>query len=225
MKKDVKIFNFKDNQIRMEMINGEPYFCGLDVCNALSIKNNRNVITRLQDGVHTVDVIDKMGRKQAVSYVNEPNLYKIALQSRKPEAEPFVNWVCKVVLPSIREYGQYVNPVQPVEVQSYTRSLPSGKKEIVLSEKAKAEIGGIFKACMPKILKDEFRERRISAEGIDKILEYERIKTEESRKYGYMLSEDEKLLIEHFRKKEEEIPLKYLFPLAMWNCAVPKKKK
>ena len=37
---------------------------------------------------------------------------------------------------------------KPVTVQEHTRALPSGKKEIVLSEKAKQEIGGIVKACL-----------------------------------------------------------------------------
>ena len=37
---------------------------------------------------------------------------------------------------------------KPVLVSEHTRALPSGKREIVLSEKAKAEIGGIVKACL-----------------------------------------------------------------------------
>lgn len=37
---------------------------------------------------------------------------------------------------------------KPVTVSEHTRALPSGKKEIVLSEKAKQEIGGIVKACL-----------------------------------------------------------------------------
>ena len=42
-----------------------------------------------------------------------------------------------------------------VAVKEHVRSKPSGKKEIVLSEKAKTEIGGIVKACAPKALSDE----------------------------------------------------------------------
>ena len=41
---------------------------------------------------------------------------------------------------------------KPVGVVAHTRSLPSGKKEIVLSEKAKAEIGGIVKNCLAAAL-------------------------------------------------------------------------
>ena len=41
-----------------------------------------------------------------------------------------------------------VYPCGEVNVREHTRSLPSGKKEIVLSEKAKSEIGGIVKNCL-----------------------------------------------------------------------------
>ena len=36
---------------------------------------------------------------------------------------------------------------KPVEVVAHNRALPSGKKEIVLSEKAKTEISGLVKTC------------------------------------------------------------------------------
>lgn len=42
-----------------------------------------------------------------------------------------------------------------VNVREHTRSLPSGKKEIVLSEKAKTEIGGIVKSCMAAAIREE----------------------------------------------------------------------
>ena len=44
--------------------------------------------------------------------------------------------------------AQLAAPDKPVTVAEHQRSLPSGKKEIVLSEKAKQEIGGIVKACL-----------------------------------------------------------------------------
>lgn len=43
---------------------------------------------------------------------------------------------------------------KPVTVSEHTRALPSGKKEIVLSEKAREEIGGIVKAVVVKALSD-----------------------------------------------------------------------
>ena len=45
-----------------------------------------------------------------------------------------------------------IYPCGEVNVREHTRSLPSGRKEIVLSEKAKAEIGGIVKNCLAAAL-------------------------------------------------------------------------
>lgn len=48
-----------------------------------------------------------------------------------------------------------IYPCGEVNVREHTRSLPSGKKEIVLSEKAKAEIGGIVKNCLAAALEEK----------------------------------------------------------------------
>ncbi len=95
-------------EIRTEMVNGEPWFCLSDVCKALEITNSRNIKARLkEDGVHSMDIIDSMGRKQEATFVNEANLYKTIFQSRKESAERFTDWVTSEVLPTIRKTGSY----------------------------------------------------------------------------------------------------------------------
>ncbi|MFV0627007.1 MAG: Bro-N domain-containing protein [Alphaproteobacteria bacterium] len=155
MTNSLTIFNFKNNQVRAELVNNEPYFCGVDVCEALSIKNNRNVIARLKDGVRTVDTIDNLGRTQSVSFINEKNVYKVAFQSRKPEAEAFTDWVCEEVLPSIRKTGSYSTSNDLVKVSTHLRKKPSSKREIVLSSKARQEIGGIIKSVVNHALDEK----------------------------------------------------------------------
>lgn len=39
--------------------------------------------------------------------INEPGLYRLIFQSRKPEAEKFKRWVFHDVLPQIRKTGSY----------------------------------------------------------------------------------------------------------------------
>lgn len=50
-----------------------------------------------------------MGQKlsKKLVYINEKNLYKVIMCSDKPQAEPFQDWVCGEVLPSIRKTGSY----------------------------------------------------------------------------------------------------------------------
>ena len=43
-----------------------------------------------------------------LTFINEKNLYKVIMRSDKPQAEPFQDWVCGEVLPSIRKHGAYM---------------------------------------------------------------------------------------------------------------------
>lgn len=86
----------------------EPYFCMVDICKALEIKNVSDAKTRMkEDGVVTAEVIDSLGRKQNANFVNESNMYKLIFQSRKESAERFTDWVTNEILPSVRKHGIY----------------------------------------------------------------------------------------------------------------------
>lgn len=156
MTNEITVFNFNENQIRTQIHNGEPYFCLADVCRVLELKNSR-MTTSVKD-VKTFYTLTPKG-KQNINYVNEPNLYRLIFRSNKPQAEIFADWVYSEVLPSIRKTGSYSVTDKPVIVSEHTRALPSPKKEIVLSEKAKTEIGGIVKAVVGKSVEDYFNDR------------------------------------------------------------------
>ena len=104
--------NFKNNEfgeVRTSIINGEPYFSLNDVCRILEIKNSRQAKTRLNSkGVISNDILTNGGVQKA-DFINESNLYKLAFQSRKPQAERFTDWVTSEVLPAIRKHGAYMS--------------------------------------------------------------------------------------------------------------------
>lgn len=105
-----EIFN-KENlgSIRTAVVNGEPWFCLKDACDILGIKNHKDLRKRLNPkGVDSIDTLTK-GGKQALLYVDEPNLYKAIMQSRKKEAEVFSDWIFYEVIPAIRKHGYYSN--------------------------------------------------------------------------------------------------------------------
>lgn len=105
-----EIFN-KENlgSIRTAVVDGEPWFCLKDACDILGIKNHKDLRKRLNPkGVDSIDTLTK-GGKQALLYVDEPNLYKAIMQSRKKEAEVFSDWIFYEVIPSIRKHGYYSN--------------------------------------------------------------------------------------------------------------------
>lgn len=90
---------------------GEPWFCAKDVCDVLGYTNSRKAIADhcRAKGVTNRDTLTE-GGFQALSFINEGNLYRLIIKSRKPEAERFESWVCDEVLPTIRKTGQYVAP-------------------------------------------------------------------------------------------------------------------
>lgn len=106
---DVSIFRHKQfGEIRTTGTPGNPLFCLNDICKVLELDQPSRVKSRLKDdGVTQIKVIDKLGREQQATFVNEQNLYRVIMRSDKPQAEAFQDWVCGEVLPSIRKHGAY----------------------------------------------------------------------------------------------------------------------
>ncbi|NQY27510.1 MAG: Bro-N domain-containing protein [Piscirickettsiaceae bacterium] len=44
------------------------------------------------------------GEREAI-FINEPGLYRLIFRSNKPKAIEFSNWVCREVLPTLRNNG------------------------------------------------------------------------------------------------------------------------
>ncbi len=87
--------------------DGEPRFCLADVCRVLGVQV-QNTKRRLNvRGVYSINTPTN-GGEQSLLFVSEQNLYKVIMRSDKPQAEPFQDWVCGEVLPSIRKTGGYI---------------------------------------------------------------------------------------------------------------------
>ena len=114
-------FNFVMHSVRVIMIGGIPWFVAVDVCDALTINNNRMALERLDEDEKGVSSIDTLGGIQDLSIINESGLYSLILTSRKPEAKKFKKWVTSEVLPAIRKTGRYEAPA-PVPVRKPIRS-------------------------------------------------------------------------------------------------------
>lgn len=102
-------FNFNSLTVRIITDEtGEPWFLANDVCAVLGYANPRQTVERhcRKGGVSKRDTPTESGA-QEMTYINEGNLYRLIIKSRKPEAEPFETWVCDDVLPTIRKTGKY----------------------------------------------------------------------------------------------------------------------
>lgn len=91
------------------VVDGEPWFRLKDVCEILGLSNITEVKKRLNEkGLSSIEVLTNGGKQQAL-YIDEPNLYKAIMQSRKKEAEVFSDWIFYEVIPTIRKHGYYSN--------------------------------------------------------------------------------------------------------------------
>ncbi|AWY19947.1 ORF6C domain-containing protein [Moraxella bovis] len=117
-------FDFQSQTVRVELKNGEPLFCLTDVATILDISNaNPSRFNLDEAGVHKMYISYESGKKQ-VTFINEPNLYRVIFRSNKAEAVKFQNWVFDEVLPSIRKTGQYrhtISTEQQAQIQKCVR--------------------------------------------------------------------------------------------------------
>lgn len=129
---ELKIFNNSEfGQVRTIVLDGEPWFCMVDICKSLDIGNVSQAKTRLkEDGVIINEVIDSIGRKQNTNFINESNMYKLVFQSRKESAERFSDWVTDEVLPTIRKTGGYLNNTD-LFINTYFDDIPEEQKNLV----------------------------------------------------------------------------------------------
>lgn len=100
-------YTFRDNNVRIEMVNNEPWFVAKDVCEVLDIKNSRDAVSRLDEDEKASVGISDGSQIRNMSVVNESGLYQLVFSSNKQEAKEFRKWVTAEVLPSIRKHGVY----------------------------------------------------------------------------------------------------------------------
>jgi prophage antirepressor-like protein len=115
-------FSFEGtHEVQVLMINNEPYFVAVDVCNILGLSNPSDRLKNtLEPCEYLPYVQNRAGQNRTVNVVSESGLYALIFQSRKPVAKTFRKWVTSEVLPSIRKTGYYgIQPGGYVTEQEY----------------------------------------------------------------------------------------------------------
>lgn len=112
MQNNQLIKNFDFNGFGVRVITNaqdQVFFVAKDVCDVLGYSKASSTIVQThckKEGV-TKMVIPSDGGNQEQFLINEGNLYRLVLKSKKKEAEKFESWVCDEVLPAIRKTGRY----------------------------------------------------------------------------------------------------------------------
>lgn len=104
------VFDFNSLPIRtITDEKGDPWFVAKDVCAILGHSRPGIAVKDhcRQDGTTKRCLIDRIGRKQETLFINEGNLFRLIIKSKKPEAEKFERLVMEEILPAIRKTGSY----------------------------------------------------------------------------------------------------------------------
>ena len=140
----IQTFNFHSKEVRTATdLNGDVYFCLTDVADVLEISNaNPSRFNLDEAGVHKMYISYPSGSKQ-VTFINEPNLYRVIFRSNKEQAKQFQDWVFNEVLPTIRKTGAYMSeppqPVQPVPL-TFAEALRAYADEVEAHERTQQQL-------------------------------------------------------------------------------------
>lgn len=114
---DVLVFsNSEFGNIRTVTVNGEPWFVGKDIAEALGYSNaSKAVMNHVDDEDKQFlmcDIADSQNGnvltgQSKTAIINESGLYSLILSSKLPNAKKFKRWVTSEVLPAIRKTGHY----------------------------------------------------------------------------------------------------------------------
>lgn len=132
----LSVLNFQESHnVRIVIINDEPWFVAQDVCQILELSNPTEALKSLDDDERSKF---NLGRQGETNIINESGLTCLILRSRKAVTKGtvqhrFRKWVTSEVLPSIRKTGQYTAPVK-VEKRDYlTQSDMMNIKRLIYS--------------------------------------------------------------------------------------------
>lgn len=155
------LVQFNNHNIQIIERTNQLWLSSGDIALALGYEKTKSITNLYNNHKEEFDgmseVIDSvtsnsMSRRQRI--FNREGAWLIGMFARTPKAAEFRKWVLKV-LGAVADGANNAQTDKPVTVSEHTRSLPSGKKEIVLSEKAKTEIGGIVKSCVAFAVREE----------------------------------------------------------------------
>lgn len=137
--------------------DGEPWFVGKDVAEALGYGKGKSLANAVANHVDAEDkgVTEMMtpGGAQKMTIINESGLYSLILSSKLPTAKKFKHWVTSEVLPAIRKTGGYI-PVNPgmSDMEVLARAVLISQKTIGALKEQNRQLETENEAMKPKAL-------------------------------------------------------------------------
>jgi anti-repressor protein len=139
---DLTRFNFNGWDVRAVVIENDPWFVAVDVCNVLGLGNPTEAVRPLDFDEKSTLRISEGGPEANI--VNEAGLYTFIIRSNKSEAKAFRKWITHDVLPSIRKHGIYATPAtieaMLADPDTMIKTLQVLKEERALRQQAEQQL-------------------------------------------------------------------------------------
>lgn len=167
MNDSTEIFkNEEFGKIRIEVLNGNPWFVGKDVAVALCYKDTDQALRKHVDAEDKqTRQIDGLGQRRRFIMINESGLYALIFGSKLESAKRFKRWVTAEVLPAIRKMGSY-------DIKGEAKVLPQTKEAVTVMSKADEKILAYNRGIVLGVFRHELEEdstleifERLSARG------------------------------------------------------------
>ncbi|UXA36840.1 MULTISPECIES: BRO family protein [Pseudomonas] len=138
----VNLFNFEGFDVRVVLVDGEPWFSARDVAEGLGYSNPQKAVRDHCKSPRPVGVNDSFTLGPSANIIPERDVYRLVMRSKMPQAERFEEWVVSEVLPSIRKTGGYTAPAQPADLSKLEilqMALESEKARVLLTVQVEAQ--------------------------------------------------------------------------------------
>lgn len=107
----ITTFTFDQLDVRTVVLDGQVWFVGIDVAEALGYTNpNKAIGDHCRGLTKRYPIPDSIGRLQETRLISEPDMFRLIVNSHLPAAERFERWVFEDVLPTLRRTGTYSVP-------------------------------------------------------------------------------------------------------------------
>lgn len=131
--KNLKIFeNAEFGKIRTVELDGQPFFVGKDVAEALGYSDSFGALKKHVDKEDRQNCQNSSFESpRGLTVINESGLYSLVLSSKLPSAKKFKRWITAEVLPAIRKTGGYIGGTENMsEADIMARALQIAQKTI-----------------------------------------------------------------------------------------------
>ena len=103
------LFNNSDIHVYPDL-EGNLWFSAPDVARVLGYSDSSHMLRMIPDNEKLTSTLWRSGQNRNIWLINEMAIYRIAFNSRRPEAIDLQNKVFYDILPCIRKYGAYIDP-------------------------------------------------------------------------------------------------------------------